>query len=94
MPDVILDLLLVNGNRKEMSVDANLTVKEICDNLFKNWPEEWKEHMPPNENNIQLLHQGKFIDKQNKLPFTEKTVVHLVIRQPEEKKQEKCCIIL
>ena len=94
MPDILIDLLLVNGQRKEFTFDTNLTVKEITENLYRNWPEEWKEHTPPNSENIQFLHQGKFIDKQAKLPFTEKTVVHLVIRQPEEKKKEKCCTIL
>ena len=92
--EIALDLLLVNGQRKEMTFDTNLTVKEITEYLFKNWPEEWKENTPPNAENIQLLHQGKFIEKDKKLPFTDKTVVHLVIRQPEEKKQEKCCTIL
>ncbi|RKO98824.1 hypothetical protein CXG81DRAFT_7671, partial [Caulochytrium protostelioides] len=88
---IVLRLLLVNGQKSDVAIDPALTVAQVRERIFEQWPSAWArdaETAPVQPASLRILHRGRFLDgpgtleAEGKVPRGEITTVHILVKNP------------
>lgn len=85
-PSVVLETLLVDGQRKTWRFDPQSSIATVRQHIWSHWPQEWPQPRPQSDSLLRVLHLGHILDNPSltlasrgmRLGTT--TVVHLIIR--------------
>lgn len=93
--DVNLKLILVSGRTHEFRFVPSTSATDVCQHVFDNWPDDWKDETVANASMLKLIYHGRFLHgsvtlNALSLPGGKVTVMHLVTREnlPEPNSNE------
>ncbi|CAD5220287.1 unnamed protein product [Bursaphelenchus xylophilus] len=81
-----LKLILVSGRTHEFHFAPSTSATDICQHVFENWPEDWKDEAVASSALLKLIYHGRFLHgsvtlNALSLPPGKTTVMHLVTRE-------------
>ncbi|KAI6217823.1 Ubiquitin-like protein 3 [Aphelenchoides fujianensis] len=59
--EVNLKLILVSGRTHEFQFSPSSSATEVCQYVFDNWPEDWKEEKVSSASLLKLIYHGRFL---------------------------------
>ncbi|KAI6176543.1 Rad60-SLD-2 domain-containing protein [Aphelenchoides bicaudatus] len=84
--EVNLKLILVSGRTHEFFFQPSISANEVCQYIWDNWPEQWKDEKVSSSSLLKLIYHGRFLHgsvtlNALSLPSGKTTVMHLVTRE-------------
>lgn len=58
-----LKLILVSGQTHEFHFSPSISASQVCDYVFENWPEDWKDEKVASPSLLKLIYHGLFTFK-------------------------------
>lgn len=83
---VSITLLLVSGRRRTQDFDPKITIGELKEMVWSNWPSDWSDEQPPSGAFLRILYLGRILTDETTLSSLnlaappESTVVHVSVR--------------
>ncbi|KAG8874959.1 hypothetical protein FRB98_008143 [Tulasnella sp. 332] len=83
---VSITLLLVSGRRRTQEFDPKITIGELKEMVWSNWPSDWSDELPPSGAFLRILYLGRILTDDTILSSLslatppESTVVHVSVR--------------
>jgi len=83
---VSITLLLVSGRRRTQEFDRKVTIGELKEIVWSNWPSDWADEQPPSGAFLSILYLGRILTDETVLSSLnlaappESTVVHISVR--------------
>lgn len=58
--EVNLKLILVSGRTHEFMFASSISASEVCQYVFDNWPNDWKDEKVASASLLKLIYHGSF----------------------------------